>query len=45
MAPMLVLPLGSWISRWLSFASDMGPPERWFCQRHGTTLIASHGTT
>ena len=29
----------------LSFASDMGPPSRQFCQRHGTTRVASHGTT
>jgi transposase len=31
--------------RRLSFASDMGPARRWFCQWHGTTLVASHGTT
>ncbi len=26
-------------------ASHMGPLHRWFCQRHGTTPVASHGTT
>ena len=29
----------------LSFASDMGPPSCRLCQRHGTTPVASHGTT
>src|SRR5208283_5998895 len=29
----------------LSFASEKGPPSRWFCQWHGTTPVASHGTT
>ena len=30
---------------WLSFASEIGPPDRWFCQRHWTTPFASHWTT
>ncbi len=28
-----------------SFASHMGPASRWFCQWHGTTPVASYGTT
>jgi len=31
--------------RAVSPASQMGPLDRWFCQRHGTTPVASHGTT
>jgi len=29
----------------MSFASDMGPLTGWFCQSHGTTPVASYGTT
>jgi hypothetical protein len=29
----------------LSFASHMGPPSHEFCQWHGTTPVASYGTT
>ncbi|MGH3629673.1 MAG: ISL3 family transposase [Sciscionella sp.] len=31
--------------RSLSFASRMGPADEQFCQRHGTTPVASYGTT
>ena len=32
-------------TRWLSPASVMGPAEPIFRHGHGTTLLASHGTT
>ena len=29
----------------VSLASHMGPGSCWFCQWHGTTRVASYGTT
>lgn len=30
---------------WVSPATHKGPPERWYCQPHGTTSVASRGAS